>query len=279
MPQTLADVLHFFLPEIGEGHASASLDERPGAEHAAGAGAEDARVDRRPARAWPILGAPLGSRDVVRSAFVWNLAIELARLGRGAALLAPAEPDASALWPDPGRGPLGVEVILAAASEPAALARAAQDLATLRAVESPEAEGVLLVRVPTGALEKPADVAPLLSHVLLFATPDARDLLDAFALARRVVGAVPDAVLGVIVHGVRSLEEARESFERLARAVERHLDRPLLSWGLVAGDLHVHRSILHRRAVSLTQPQSPTARSLSAAAGLIAHDLGEIDDG
>ena len=72
MPRELGDVLHYFLDEAGEapdGEVCASVE----------------------ARALPTIAVPLGERDVVRAAFVWNLAVELARAGTRPLLLAPED--------------------------------------------------------------------------------------------------------------------------------------------------------------------------------------------
>jgi hypothetical protein len=188
-------------------------------------------------------------------------------------VVAPTDETGSALWPEAGRGPLGTELVLAATRDVTELADVARDLASTRAVEAGPEPGVVFVRVPAAWLAKPADVAPLLERVLLFATPDPRDLLDAFAVAKRVVTAAPFAHIGVTVHGVRSIADASGAFARLAQASERHLGRDLTSYGLIAGDLEVYRSILHRRAVGLDHPQGAAARSMADVARLVIGDL------
>ncbi|HME72338.1 MAG TPA: hypothetical protein VKM54_21095 [Myxococcota bacterium] len=253
MPRSLEDVLHFFLPEV-EGQSSAQ---------------------RRRARvsAQAIVGVPIGDSDVVRAAFVWNLAVEISRAGASATVLTPAAGDSSSLWPDPGRGPMGSELVLTFADGMADLARAAVDLAQTRAAESPGAPGVVLVRLPLAWLPKAADARPLLGRVLLFTSPDARDLLETYALVKRVVSFAPISTIGITVHGVRSVREARGAFSRLAAASERHLFRALVSYGLVVDDLHVYRSILNRHAVGLAHPQAAASRSIGEVAQLLLGDL------
>ena len=60
MARELGDVLHYF------------LDERPGDPEMSAARAP-------PNSAPPMIAVPLGASDVVRAAFVWNLAVEIAR--------------------------------------------------------------------------------------------------------------------------------------------------------------------------------------------------------
>ncbi len=259
MPRSLEDVLHYFLPEAGEAPP---------------------RTPRRPRLApahHAIVAVPVGERDVVRAAFVWNLAVELSRAGAAATVLAPALREASSLWPDPGRGPLGSELVLTFADDVADLSRAALDVAQARAAESPTSAGIVLVRVPPEWLAKAADAGHLLERVLLFSSPDPRDLMDAYALAKRLLWSAPTAILGITIHGVRSIAEARRAFGRLAGATERHLFRSLVSYGLIVDDLHVYRSILNRHAVGLAHPQSPATRSLAEVADLLLRDVAQED--
>ena len=130
----------------------------------------------------------------------------------------------------------------------------------------------MLVRVPPAWLEKAPAAQSFLRHVLIFASPDRRDLVEAYALIKRCFAAGAESV-GVTIHGVRSVGEAEQAFLRLARASERHLGRPLRSYGLLADDLHVYRSIVSRRPIGLTHPHSPAARTLRDVAKLVFADL------
>lgn len=278
MPQTLADVLHYFIPES----AAAPPTPVPSGvtQRAVADGTATARLPvalargARPAEAsLPLVALPLGPRDVVRAAFVWNLGVELARLGASATILAPSRDAKSSLWPDAGPGPLGSELVLAHADDLATLARAGRGLVEAREREAPHAPSVVLARVPPAWLERPGDGAVLARRVLLFSSPDRRELLETYALVKRLVAVAPAARIGVTIHGVRSVAEARGAFHRLARAAERHLRRGLISYGLVADDLAVYRSVIARRPVSLSQPQSAAARSLGEVARLLLDDI------
>lgn len=259
MARGLGDVLHHFLPEP-EGSAAA------GASSAAPGGSA------RPAPgALPCVAVPLGAGEVVRAALVWNLAVETARRGAHAAVVAPLDAD-EALWPPPGRGPLGAECVATLAREPAELAVAAREVALERGGGRP---GLVLVPVPPEALEKGADLGPLLRWTLLFTTPEPRDLQAAFARAERLLAAAPGARVGITVHGVRSVAEARRTFRRLAAAVEARLGCELLSYGLCLDELDVYRAIVGRRAVGVERPNSRAARALADVARLLGEDAGE----
>jgi hypothetical protein len=108
----LGEVLHYFIPEA----------ERPGM----------ARRSEAPSPL-PVLAVPVGPREVVRAAFVWNLAVEVARSGGAATVIAARDDDAEALWPGPEFGILGAELVLCGAEDLGSLARVASDVAKSRA--------------------------------------------------------------------------------------------------------------------------------------------------
>jgi hypothetical protein len=169
VPRDLADVADYFLPRAG-GPRQAQAPKEP-------FGSRTPVVrEGRPA-ALPIVTVPVGERDVVRAAFVWNLAVEVARLGASATLVAPTPPEPSPIWPEAGPGPVGAEVVLTPADGLAMLHRAALDLAVARAADSADG-GLLLVCVPPAWLGRPVDGRALLRWVLLFASTERLDLLE-----------------------------------------------------------------------------------------------------
>jgi hypothetical protein len=259
LPRDLGDVLHFF------------LGDEDGAPHAprAGDGGGPPRADRL--AALPIVSIPVGERDVVRAAYAWNLAVEVARQGASATLLAPVQGDATALWPEAGRGPLGVEVALSSARNFGDLNRAALDIAVGRAADSGDG-GVVLTTVPPAWYRDAATGRALIRWVLLFAAAEASDLLETYGLAKRVIGANPEARVGVTIHGVRRVAEAEQAFRRVSDVAARRLDHPLESYGLLVDDLHVYRAIVSRRPIGLEHPQSRAARALRDVASLLLED-------
>jgi hypothetical protein len=224
----------------------------------------------RPA-ALPIVAVPVGERDVVRAAFVWNLAVEIARLGGSATLLAPSPPEPSPIWPEAGTGPVGAEVVLTSAVGLAELHRAALDLAVARAADSADG-GLVLVCVPPAWLARPVDGRALLRWVLLFATTERSDLLETYGLAKRVLAASQQARVGITIHGARRIAEAQSAFLHLAGVAARYLGRDLASYGLLVDDLHIYRAIVSRRPIGLEHPQSRAARALRDVARLLLED-------
>lgn len=269
MPRDLGDVADYFLPSASErrGKKRAALETPP----------EPLRLERvrhatdRPA-ALPILTIPIGERDVVRAAFAWNLAVEIARLGGSATLLAPEESEPSPLWPEIGPGPVGAEVSIATAGSLAELNRAALDVAVTRAADCPDG-GVVLVRVPPDWLRGGArDGRALLRWVLLFASTEHRDLLETYGLTKRVLEGSGQARVGVTIHGARCIADAEQAFHRVADASARHLRHGLVSYGLLVDDLHVYRAIVSRRPIGIEHPQSRAARALQDVARLVLED-------
>lgn len=268
MPRDLADVADYFLPRAALAQGAPAEYARPGS------GMPPAERGGRPA-ALPIVAVPVGERDVVRAAFVWNLAVEIARLGGSATLLAPSPPEPSPIWPDAGPGPVGAEVVMTSAGGLAELHRAALDLAVARAADSADG-GLVLVCVPPAWLARPVDGRALLRWVLLFATTERVDLLETYGLAKRVLAASQQARVGVTIHGARRVAEAQGAFLHLAGVAARYLGRDLASYGLLVDDLHIYRAIVSRRPIGLEHPQSRAARALRDVARLLLEDARKI---
>lgn len=263
MPRELGDVLDYFLPhpegELARGRSREEADE--GAALLPGALPP----------ALPTLALPVGDRDVVRAALAWNLTVEIARLGGCATLVTRAGPGSAVLWPEPGRGPVGAEVVQAVARDLGDLHRAALDVAVARSIEASEG-GVVLVCVPPAWLRAFQGGGALLRWVLLLTTADRRELMETYALAKLLLAGDAVARVGITVHGARRIAQAEHAFQHLARAASRHLGRAPVSYGLLVDDLHVYRAIVARRPIGLEHPQSPAARALRDVARLVLED-------
>ena len=251
MARELGDVLHYFIPD----------DEAPPPEPL-----------REPSGSpLAMVAVPVGESDVVRAAFVWNLAVEMARLGAAATVISPGDDASESLWPKPGRGPLGAEFLPTFVPDLSHLASRALEVAKSRGAES-RSGGMVLVQVPPGWLNEAANGDPLLRWALLFSTPEPRELKETCALARRLFFAAPGARVGVTIHGVRSIDEARRAFDALVSALAPELRESLVSYGLLADDLDVYRAIVNRCPVGVIHPQSRAARTLADVARLLLGD-------
>lgn len=263
MPRDLGDVLHYFLPEP----ESAADELRPAPVP------DDERIgfgSELPA-ALPLLALPVADRDVVRAALVWNLAVEIARLGGRVSLVTRRSSATPLLWPEPGTGPLGTEVVHASADDVVSLHCAALDIAVANAATAREG-GVVLLCLPPSWLRPSSPDGWLLRWFLLFSTAERRDLMETYALAKALIRRDRDACVGVTIHGARRVADAERAFGRLADVASRHLQRTPVSYGLLVDDLHVYRAIVARRPIGLEHPQSPAARALRDVARLVLED-------
>lgn len=274
MPRDLADVLHYFLPELDEA-PDAELTETGSSAPGRGEGAPDddagAGAVRRPHPPLPILGVPMGERDVVRAALAWNLSIETARLGGSTVIVAPETDRGSPLWPAPQVGPPGSEFVFCAAKDLVELHAAAAELAVARA-ERARRGGLVMVRVPLAWLVGAPGIQNPIRWLLLLATSTGRELEQTFDLLRALVRANPVAEIGVTIRGAGTIAAARHAFERLARRSEEELDSVLISYGLLVDDLEIYREIAAARPIGLTRPQAPAARALMDVARLLYED-------
>jgi len=277
LPRDLADVLHYFLPELEEGVPAEADPVRPSDTRAArdGSGSADSRSHRvppnRPPPPLPILGLPIGERDVVRAALAWNLAIETIRLGGSTVILAPESDRGSPLWPEAGIGPLGSELIFCPATDLESLIATADDLAAARA-EKARRGGIVFVRIPPAWLVDPQAPSDVIRWLLLLSSSNRRDLAEAFELARMLARTHPSIEIGLTVHGANTIAEARSAFESLARRMEEQLGLVLTSYGMLVDDLHVYRAIAAQRPIGLAHPQAPATRALMDVARLLYED-------
>jgi hypothetical protein len=230
----------------------------------------EARNDGAPDASPALVCVPLLPRDVVRGALVWNLAVELARQGASTCLLAPPAATCSS-WPPPGPGPLGLEIVEVAAADLASFARAAE-AAARRTTKRAAGSVLALATVPAGWLREATPPGPLARWVLLLARPDEHDLLETWSALEAVATRAPRARLGTTVFGVRTLADARHTFEGLATLAELELSRRLVSYGALIDDVHLSRSIVTRRPIPLAQPGSSAARALADVASMLIED-------
>jgi MinD-like ATPase involved in chromosome partitioning or flagellar assembly len=108
--------------------------------------------------------------------------------------------------------------------------------------------------------------------LLLLTSANKRDLGEAYELARTLVAAKGTVEIGVTIHGVRTISEARGAFEYLSRISLERLGLSLVSYGLLVDDLHVYRAIAAQRPIGLAHPQAPATRALTDVARLLYED-------
>ena len=259
-------MLHYFGPELAAPEGSRGRFAPPAPKPA------------NTASALPVIGVPIGDRDVVRAALTWNLAVEVARLGARALVLSPEAALASPLWPHSGSGPLGVELRPTLASNPESLALEAAQAAAERS-PGPTEGGLVFVGIPPAWLDAMPRESPLLRWSLLFSSSGTSDLKETLKVANTILERQNGGRVGITIHGAQSRSEAETAFLRLARAARRSLPGDLTSYGLLVDDLQVYRAIVAQRPIGLAHPQSPAARALRDVANLLLGDAQEKSDG
>ncbi len=212
---------------------------------------------------------------MVRAALAWNLVVELARLGVGATLLAPTGETPSPIWPDAGPGPIGSAVVLVRTENLSEFKRTVLDVAVARAAEEPDG-GVVVACMPPEWLHAASDEPMLLRWALLFASTDRRDLMESYAIAKRLLLAGEKSRVGITIHGAQCVADAEHAFHHVADVSLRHLGRTLSSYGLLVDDLHIYRAIVARRPIGIEHPQSRAARALQDVARMILEDARKL---
>jgi hypothetical protein len=224
-----------------------------------------------PPLAAPVLTVPVAAGDGLRAALAWSLAVESARAGDRATWVAPASPDA---MPAPGGAPgAGLRRVDVPRATPDALFAAAASEAAAPPGGAPKTDRVWTA-LPPDWLDAADPEGPLLRQVLLLVTPETRDLERAFGLARGIVARAPGARLGVTVHRVETLDEARDAFLSLATACEQEWGRPLTSYGLLLDDVQVYRSAVSGRPLAGSRADGRAARALRDVVRLLREDAG-----
>lgn len=296
MPRDLSDVLHYFLPElertpdspagVDSGRGRLAGDRASGTAGARGVATTTASVRAASARRrvpWPgeapatpppplsVLCVPIGERDLVHAAFTWSLAVETARQGGSVVVVAPEDDRHSPLWSGPPSGAPEPELVYCRADSLADLRQTAMDLAAERS-RSARQGGIVFTRIPPRWLDEGGDRRDSIRWILMFSSPRREDATATFERIERLVKDRPGLEIGVTIHGVRRIAEAREAFDELARRCEERLGLALASYGLLTDDLDIYRSIAAGRSIGETHPDSPAARALADVARLIYED-------
>jgi len=262
LPRDLGDVLDFFLPE-----SQPSITKRTGSLVTA----VKTPTQRSASAPLPVLALPMDPGDVLRAALAWNLTVEIARLGGQATLVTRHDRHASPVWPEPGRGPLGAELVQPDVEGLDGLLEAASEAANPRGGTSREG-GLVLLCAPLPWLRRPSGLDPALRWALLFSRTEPRELLETYALIKALLQRADPPRVGLTIHAASSIDAAKRAFSRVADVSHRHLGRSPVSYGLLVDDLHVYRAIVARRPIGLEHPQSPAARALRDVAQLLLTD-------
>lgn len=259
MPRDLADVLHYFMPEVAADEDQRTTDVRipeispePGFQPAS----------------FPLAAVPIADNEIVVASLVTGLASEIAALGGDSTILTPATPNAETLFAQSIDGSPSIRVETCDAQDLASLHSAAVELAAARAPDHPQG-GVVLVRIPPLWLRTTEQPPELLEWTLLFTSTQKSCLEQTYALAALVLGENPQASVGITVRGAIGQRDGEEAFTRLAHSVEQRLGLTLTSYGLLVEDLDVFRAIVAQQPIGRAHPNSLAARALRETAKLV----------
>jgi hypothetical protein len=265
MPRDLADVLHYFMPELTPDAATSSVLRPTATEVDA---PRTRRVSEARPKALPIVAVPISDQQIVCASLVSGIADHIASLGGDATILTPSTPNSKCLFLRSSVPSQGARVQTSGADSLSSLFSAAVELSETRARDA-DAGGVVLVRIPPAWLRSAEDAGELLDWILLFSATDSRSLADTYSLAAWVLGENAGAEISVTIYGAPSQREAEEAFGALAQSVEQRLGLSVTSYGVVIEDLDVYRAILTGRALGQANPQSLAAGGVREAAKLV----------
>lgn len=100
--------------------------------------------------------------------------------------------------------------------------------------------------------------------ILVVTTPDLTAVLDAYGAIKVAREARVEGRFGILVNAAESPEEAARVFDRISACAQRFLNFTPDSLGHLLRDDGVRTANQNRRPIALAQPDSPTARALTA---------------
>ena len=245
MPRQLGDVLHYLIPEAAPPSTQAASKRNP------------------------LVIIPIEADDPVRSAISWNLAFELARTGKPWQLIIPDVGASHSHWP------LG-------RSQPPSVPNQKIDAHTWEELEqhcaaNPSATGGAsnLAALPPDWIRAANARFQEDDLLLLFATPDTRNLMEQFALAKSAATQAHRPQLGLCIYAAKSRHEAELAFHRFHSATQKHLEISTQSYGMLFEEVQIYRAIVEQQPVGLSHPHSLASKALRNVAALIASDWKE----
>lgn len=169
-------------------------------------------------------------------------------------------------------GPGGVDVLPAPRGHArfAALDGARRDAALAHVRRAAAGRDVAILDLPAGIHPDGLAFAHAGDVAIVVATPDPASVADAYAVAKLARLARPDLKLALLLNGVSGPLEAERLSERFLAVVARFLGVAMAPLGWVPRDAAVSRATAARRPVVLSEPRSPAAAAIRAAASRLA---------
>lgn len=110
-------------------------------------------------------------------------------------------------------------------------------------------------------------------NVVIVTTPEPTAMTDAYAAAKVISRDGASRRLSLLVNHVRSAEEARAVYERIARVARDFLRLTLYDAGYVLEDGHVAAAVRRRVPFALAWPRCPASRCIAQVAARFHHGM------
>lgn len=136
---------------------------------------------------------------------------------------------------------------------------------------------IIIIDTGAGISDTVLEFVAASEEVLLVATPEPTSITDAYALLKtlnRKVSYKPDkTVVKMVANQVRGEKDATELFEKLGVVVEKFLDIDVEFLGSVPYDKNMRNAVMRQAPVSISQPDSGSAKAVRMLAARIENRL------
>lgn len=99
-------------------------------------------------------------------------------------------------------------------------------------------------------------------EVIVITTPEATAIMDAYSMMKLIHRVRSDASLYVICNRSDSIQQGKETFGRLKKAMETFLQKEIQLLGVLPEDKHMRKAVLANRPVYMEFPKAPVSVSL-----------------
>lgn len=171
-------------------------------------------------------------------------------------------------------GPGGIGILAGASaigtlmhSGPKRLGKFLEQLAQLE-----ESTDILIFDTGAGLDSRVTTFMKAADEVLLVTTPDPTSVTDAYATAKVLFKAKPEAVVKVVVNMTANATEGEAVFNALFGIAESFLKRPLIFAGIVRQDADAAKAVRKRKPFAIDNPMSKAAIDVEAVAITLQRD-------
>ena len=138
---------------------------------------------------------------------------------------------------------------------------------------------LIIIDTGAGIADSVLEFVAASSEVLLVVTPEPTSITDAYALLktlnRKSEFSIKNSKIRVVANRIAQPSEGPELFEKLSIVSEKFLDIPLEYLGSIPQDPNSSKSILQQQPISVSFPNSPSAKAMAQ----LAEKICNIDTG